>query len=312
MVQHFISTVDMSRQDWLKERQKGIGGSDSSVILGFNKWKSPFQLYLEKTGEYVEEINNEFIYWGNVLEDIVAKEFEVRTGKKVRRMNKMLKHKDYPFIQANLDRVVVGEKALLECKTTSTYNKDVWDGDSVPAAYICQVQHYLAVTGYEKAYIAVLIGGNQFVWKEIERDEEFIELLINHEKNFWENHVLTETPPEIDGSPSAAELLQKLYPEDDGSAIVLDEQANTLIEAIESLKAEKKSLESQLKEYENKLKMQLESASEGYTERFKVTYKSQTRNTIDSKRLKAEAPEVYEEYVKESNARVLKIKEVLK
>lgn len=178
------STLDMSRQDWLELRKSGIGGSDAASILGFNKWKSAFQLYIEKTSDFVEEIDNEFIYWGNVLEDVVATEFARRTGKKVRRRNQMLRHDDYPFMTANLDRVVVGERAILECKTTSQYNKEAWEGDNVPAAYICQVQHYLAVTGYDKAYIAVLIGGNNFVWKEIERDDEFIELMIEHEKNF--------------------------------------------------------------------------------------------------------------------------------
>lgn len=305
-----VSTLEMDRTEWLKQRQAGLGGSDASVVLGFNKWKSPFQLYLEKTGEHVEEINNEFIYWGNVLEDIVAKEFEVRTGKKVRRLNKLLQHKDHPFMLANLDRVVVGEKAILECKTTSQYNKEAWEGDDIPAAYICQVQHYLAVTGYGKAYIAVLIGGNSFVWKEIERDEEFIEILIQREQAFWENHVIADVPPAIDGSPSASELLQKLYPQDDGSAIMLDEQSHVLIEAIEKLKADKKSTDELLKTYENQLKMSLEEASEGHSERFKVTYKAQTANRLDTTRLKTEMPDVYEKFIKTSTSRVLRIKQL--
>lgn len=305
-----VSTLEMDRTQWLRERQKGIGGSDASIILGFNKWKSPFQLYLEKTGEHVEEIDNEFIYWGNKLEDVVAKEFEVRTGKKVRKRNQMFRHPEYTFMFANIDRDVVGEKALLECKTTNAFNRDAWEGDEVPAAYLCQLQHYMAVLGYEKAYIAVLIGGNHFVWKEVERDDEFIDIMIQHEKAFWENHILAEVPPPIDGSPSATELLNKLYPTDNGEVIMLDQQSETLIEAIESLKADKKQLEEQLKAYENQLKMTLEEASEGHSIRYKVTYKAQTRSTVDSKRLKAEMPDVYEKFVKPSTTRVLKIKQM--
>lgn len=304
-----VSTKEMSRIEWLHLRKSGIGGSDASAILGFNRWKSAFQLYIEKTSDFVEEINNEFIYWGNVLEDVVAQEFAKRTGKKVQRVNRMLRHRDYPFMTANLDRRIVGEKAILECKTTSTYNNQAWDGEDVPAAYICQLQHYLAVTGYEKAYIAVLIGGNNFVWKEVERDDEFIELMIEREKDFWENHVLANVPPAIDGSSSASEFLAKMYPQDDGSAIMLDEQMNTVIEAIESLKAEEKQLETQRKEYENQLKMTLEDAAEGHSNRFKVTYKTITSNRIDSKRLKAEQPDLYEKYCNSSLSRRLSIKE---
>lgn len=304
-----VSTLEMDRIEWLQLRKSGIGGSDASAILGFNRYKSAFQLYIEKTSEFVEESDNESAYWGNVLEDVVAREFAKRTGKKIRKINRMLRHPKHYFMTANLDRDVVGEKAFLECKTASEYLKDSWNGEDVPAAYLCQLQHYLAVTGYEKAYIAVLIGGNKFVWKEVARDDEFIELMIQHEKAFWENHVLANVPPAIDGSTSASELLAKMYPQDDGSAIMLDEQSNTLIEAIESLKAEEKQLELQRKEYENQLKMTLGESAEGHSDRFKVTYKTITSSRLDSKRLKEEQPAIYEKYIKESLSRRLSIKE---
>lgn len=304
-------TLEMSREDWLRERKKGIGGSDASVILGFNPWKSPFELYIEKTSDEIRETDNESIYWGNVLEDIVAEEFTRRTGKKVRRRNQILRHPEHYFMIANIDRHVVGEKALLECKTTNAFNADQWEGDHIPPAYICQLQHYMAVLDYEKAYIAVLIGGQKFVWKELERDDEFIELMIQREKDFWENHVLAQVPPPIDGSPSATELLNKLYPTDNGETIMLDSETERLIEAIEALKAEKKQLEEQLKTYENQLKMVLEDASEGVSSRFRVTYKAITSNRIDSKRLKEELPEIYEKYTKPSISRRLSIKEVV-
>ncbi|MEA0563307.1 YqaJ viral recombinase family nuclease [Lysinibacillus irui] len=299
----------MDRIEWLQLRKSGIGGSDASAILGFNRYKSAFQLYIEKTSELVEESDSEAAYWGNVLEDVVAKEFAKRTGKKIRKINRMLRHPKHYFMTANLDRDVVGEKAFLECKTASEYLKDSWNGEDVPAAYLCQLQHYLAVTGYEKAYIAVLIGGNKFVWKEVARDDEFIELMIQHEKAFWENHVLANVPPAIDGSSSASELLAKMYPHDDGSAVMLDEQSNTLIEAIESIKTEQKQLEMQRKEYENQLKMMLGDSAEGHSDRFKVTYKTIASSRLDSKRLKEEQPAIYEKYIKESLSRRLSIKE---
>ena len=124
MVTIKASTLDMNRDEWLELRKQGLGGSDAGTVLGFNKYKSPFELYQEKIGEYSEEVDNDAVYFGNALEDFVAQEFAKRTGKKVRRMNKFLVHPEYEFMNANLDRVVVGEKAILECKTASEYLRE--------------------------------------------------------------------------------------------------------------------------------------------------------------------------------------------
>ncbi len=305
-----ISTKEMERIEWIQLRKSGLGGSDAGTVLGFNRYKTPFQLYLEKTGQYEEVVDNEAVYFGNELEDFVAREFAKRTGKKVRRMNRFLRHKQHPFMTANLDRVVVGEKAVLECKTASEYMREAWEGDDIPATYLCQVHHYLAVTGFEKAYIAVLIGGNKFVWKEVERDEEFIEILIEREKDFWENHVLADVAPPIDGSNAAGELLKRMYPQDDGTAIMLTKDDETVLDALEALTEEIKSLETQKKEYENRIKLKLESATEAHSPRHKLTYKTIVSNRIDSKKLKEEAPDVYEKYVKPSSSRRLTIKKL--
>lgn len=305
-----VLTIDMSRTDWLKERQKGIGGSDASAILGFNPWKSPFELYIDKTSDTVQEIDNEAIYWGNVLEDDVAEEFTRRTGKKVRRRNQMFVHPEHDFMIANIDRDVVGERALLECKTTNAFNADAWEGDSIPNAYMCQVQHYMAVLDYEKAYIAVLIGGQKFVWKEIARDDEFIELMIEHEKHFWENHVLKGVPPEIDGSDSASDLLKQMYPEDNGEIITLNNDAEMFIEAIESIKAEVKEKQSLQKEYENKLKLMIGEAEKGVTPRFEVIHRTITSNRLDGRKLRKEMPDIAEKYTNQSTYRRMTIKQI--
>lgn len=305
------STLEMPRQEWLWNRKKGIGGSDASAILGFNPWKSAFELYIDKTSDQVEEIDNEAIHWGNVLEDVVAEEFTRRTSKKVRRRNQTFKHKEHDFMIANIDRDVVGERALLECKTTNAFNADAWEGDNIPPAYICQIQHYMAVLDYDKAYIAVLIGGQKFVWKEVERDDEFIELMIERERHFWEEHVLKEVPPEIDGSPSASELLNKLYPEDNGETIMLkSDDAEMLIEAIESIKAEVKEKDTLKKEYENKLKLMIGEAETGVTPRYEVRNKTITSNRLDSRKLRKELPDIAEKYTNQSSYRRMTIKQV--
>lgn len=310
MVLAKITTADMSRDEWLDARRAGIGGSDVGAIMGFNQYKSAYQVFLEKTGQYHEEVDNEAVYFGNALEDFVAQEFAKRTGKKVRRLNKMLVHPEHDFMLANLDRVVVGERAVLECKTASEYVKDDWEGEEIPASYLCQVHHYLAVTGFEKAYIAVLVGGNKFIWKEIERDEEFIQILIDREKDFWENHVLKDVAPPIDGSDATNELIKKMYPQDDGTAIMLTKDDDVLLDAIDSISSEIKALEQQKKEYENQLKLKLENATEGHSQRHKVTYKTVVSNRVDSKRLKVEVPDIYEKFIKPSSSRRLTIKKL--
>lgn len=305
------NTLEMTRQEWLWNRKKGLGGSDASAILGFNPWKSAFELYIDKTSDYVEEIDNEAIHWGNVLEDVVAQEFTRRTGKKVRRRNQTFKHPEHPFMIANIDRDVVGENALLECKTTNAFNSDAWEGEQIPPAYMCQVQHYMAVLDYEKAYIAVLIGGQKFVWKEIPRHDGFIEEMISLEKHFWEEHVVKGIPPEIDGSPSASELLNKMYPEDNGETIMLQsDDAEKLIEAIDSIKSEVKEKQSLQKEYENKLKLMIGDATTGVTPRFEVNLKKVEQNRLDSKMLRKELPDIAEKYTKTSSYRRLNIKQI--
>lgn len=307
-----VNIKDLTREEWLQERMTGIGGSDAGTILGVNKWKSKTQLFFEKTNpEMIQEISNDAIHFGNVLEDVVAEEFAARTGKKVRRDNRMLRHPDHHFMMANLDRVVVGEKALLECKTTSQYNAEQWEDDNVPAQYLCQIQHYMAVTGFEKAYIAVLIGGQSFIWKEIQRDEELIQIIITAEKDFWENYVQAGVIPEIDGSEATTEFINHMYQDIDNEEIELGSEADTLMKAIESIKEDIKEQQQLQKKYENQLKDSLGHNTSGKTAAYLATWKQQTRRSIDKKALEEKyGKDVIDQFYKESEYRVLRIKQI--
>lgn len=306
------STVEMSHQEWLQERTKGIGGSDASIILGLNKYKTPFELWLEKTGQStVENGAGEAAYFGNLLEDMVAKEFEVRSGKKVRRNNFMLQHPEHPFIMANIDRKVVGEEAVLECKTASAFLAKEWESEEIPESYLVQVQHYLGVTGYKHAYIAVLIGGQKFIWKEIERDDELIQMIFDAEVHFWNHHVLGNIPPALDGSSAAEKFLNEKYAKVEGGKTIdlpfnFKEKVDNLLE----VKTNIKQLETLKKEIENQLKKELEDAETGFVKNYRVDWKPVVQNRIDSKRLKKEKPNLYQSYVKPTTYRKLNIKEI--
>lgn len=237
----------MNKLNWLQERQKGIGGSDVGAILGINKWKTPFEVYLEKT-EPITEVKeqSEAAYWGDQFEEVVAKEFERRTGKKVRRDRRHFKHKKYPFIVANIDRRVVGESAVLECKTANQFLSKEWEDEEIPASYLVQVQHYLEVTGAKKGYIAVLIGGQKFIWKEVERDEELIRMIIDAEKEFWKL-VENKTPPTLDGSSAAEKWVnEKFKIANEGEIVELDSSYKNKLQEYFELKNVKRNLKRKL------------------------------------------------------------------
>ncbi|ODA18269.1 hypothetical protein A5N86_05910 [Geobacillus thermoleovorans] len=302
----------MSHEEWLQARVHGLGGSDASVVLGLNRYKTPFELWLEKTGQVTPQSStSEAAYFGTLLEDLVAKEFEKRSGKKVRKRNAMFQHPEHEFILANIDRFIVGEKAILECKTASAFLAKEWEGDDIPEAYIVQMQHYLGVLGpeYKKGYFAVLIGGQKFVWKEIERDDELIEMIFAAEIDFWNNHVLANQPPALDGSSAAEQFLKERYKETDPNKVVqLGSSCKSKIEEYQSLKETIAQLEEQAKAIENELKHELKDAEIGYAGNYEVQWKPRVSNRVDTKMLKEKFPDIYKQVLKTSTARYFSIK----
>lgn len=296
----------MSREEWLEVRRQGLGGSDASAVAGLNRWRSPLAVFYDKTqGEPVQE-ENEFMYWGNKLEQVVADEFAKRTGLKIRKKNAILQSIEYPFMLANVDRLIVGVDEGLECKTASAYKLSEWS-EGIPWEYELQCHHYMAVTGYKAWWIAVLIGGNQFVFKRIERNNDIINQLIEIELKFWNEHVVKNFPPEPLGTVDK-QMLNELYPVADEIEIPLPYEAEKLIEQRDNLKATLDELTEQKDAIENKIKSMLGEAELGYVGNIKVTWKNVSSKRIDSKKLKSEKPEIFEQYAKESNSRRFDIK----
>jgi len=177
VIKHKLPTT---HEEWLEGRLKGIGGSDAGAILGLNEYKSAYTLWCEKTGRISNNIDNEAMRLGRDLEDYVAKRFEEATGKKVRRSGFSYQSKEYPFMLANVDRLIVGEDAGLECKTANMLTKTKYDKGDIPANYYAQCMHYMAVTGLSKWYIAILVMNKGFYFFEVLRDDEEINTLIRH------------------------------------------------------------------------------------------------------------------------------------
>lgn len=303
-------TEDMEKDEWLNIRKQGIGGSDCSVICGLNQYKSPVALWMEKTGQIEPQEAGETVYWGIIMEPIIRKEFSLRTNLKVRLAPFMLKHPVYDFMIADLDGIVddpVYSECVFEAKTSSVFRRDEWEDDKIPEEYMLQIQHYMAVTGSKRTYIAVLLGGNQFKYKAIERDDDLIGMIIKLEEHFWKC-VKEKTPPEMDGTEASTELLNRLYPASTKKQILLPPEAGELINQYVTAKAREKE-ESELKdEASNKLKSLLGENETGIYEDNIISWKSISAEKFDSKKLQDQEPEIYKKYLNKSSYRRFTVK----
>ena len=310
MKRNTIPTGKLTREEWLQLRRKGIGGSDASVIMGKNPYRSILQLWEEKNGKLpVTDDGNEYTYWGNVMEPIIRKEFMNRTGLKVRQKHAMIFHKDYPYLFADVDGIVTderGEKCIFEAKTASQYKAEQWE-DGVPEEYILQVQHYLEVCGMDKAYIAALIGGNKFVFHTIYRDDELIRNLISREKEFWEGCVLTDTEPVMDDSDATRDYLNQKYSDPIEGSIQLQEDMKSVLAEYQDVDCKIKELEKQKTGFANQIKAAMGEYETGEVDGTVVSWKKISRESLDSKRLRKEQPEVFAEYRNISSYRKLSI-----
>ena len=305
-----IPTGNLTREEWLHLRGRGIGGSDASVIMGVNPYRSVLQLWEEKTGKIpVTDNGNEYTYWGNVMEPIIRKEFMKRTGLKVRQKHAMIFHPDYPYIFADVDGIATderGEKCIFEAKTASQYKEEQWE-NGVPEEYVLQVQHYLEVCGMDKAYIAALIGGNKFIFHTIYRDEELIRNLISREKEFWEGCVLTSTEPVMDDSDATRDYLNQKYSDPIEGSIQLQEDMKSVLAEYQDVDCKIKELEKQKTGFANQIKAAMGEYETGEVDGTVVSWKKISRESLDSKRLRKEQPEVFAEYTSVSSYRKLSI-----
>lgn len=299
-----IDTRKIERADWLEVRKQGIGGSDAAAAVGLSPYKSPLELWVEKTGRDagLPKIDPKDTahptYWGTYLEPIVAAGYTQQTGNRVRKVNAVLQHPQVPFMLANLDREVIGTPLvqLLECKTAGEFGAKLWQ-DGVPEYVQLQVQHQLAVTGKQAAHVAVLLCGQKLEIHLIRRDDELISRLITLEARFWE-YVTTDTPPPADGSESADRALRVLYP---GSAPAVDFSDDRNLSAtfadLVSLRADIKAWEAQAEKLKQVIQQAMGDASEARFGTGRVLFRrSQDSTTINVDLLLLNHPELAVEY----------------
>ena len=291
----------MTNKEWLIERQKGIGGSDIAALLGYNKWKNNIDVFLDKTkGNSI--LDNPKMKAGRIMEDVIAKMFDEETGYKISKPKQMIySHKDYDFLKASIDRFykMDNNKCVLECKNTENYL------DEPEGSHFCQLQWYLGILNIDYGAICYLQAGWKLNYFEYKKDDDFFELMKNTAIEFWNNHILTGTPPKL----VRGEDVAKLYPIANNNLVEASNIDFSDYDYLKKLQKQQKELEIEIELYKDKFKLRI-GENEGlcYNGKPLITFKTSEVNSFDTTKFRLENPILYKQYLKQSNQRRLLIK----
>lgn len=280
-------TTEMTHQQWLDMRKKSVGGSEIAAALGLSRWRSPFDVWAEKTGHVTRKDEpTDAMRFGTLLEPVIRKEFARRNGLEVCECPYILAQKDYPFMTCNLDGYVKlpdGSCAVLEIKTANTFASDDWANMGAPIEYVMQVQYYLAITQMRFAYLAVLIGSSDYRQVIIERDDEVIAVIIEKLKDFWKM-VETNTPPTVRGMDN--NILASLYPNSRTTVMALGKEHEAILTQYEEAKKAMDEAKKLKEDAEAKLKALMQDNEVACCGEYKVSWKSSSRTTFSSDKAK--------------------------
>ncbi|MEV6555906.1 lambda-exonuclease family protein [Nocardia sp. NPDC051756] len=214
-----VLAQDADRDQWLRVRRQGIGGSDCSAVMGMSSYASPYTVWEDKTGRASAVDESEAMRWGNLLEPVIREEAMNRLGLTFGLLG-TLRSLERPWQQANLDGWA-SDNAVIECKNTGSWMAPDWDGQ-VPDHAELQCQHNMAVTGATHAWVAGLVGGNRLRIARVDRDPELIEAINAEEDQLWHEHILTDTPPPADPSTATLAALRRRWPVEDRAVELTD------------------------------------------------------------------------------------------
>lgn len=293
-------------EEWLGIRSNYIGGSEAGAIVGLNPYESAYSLWAKKTKKMPPFEGNLATKVGTYLEDFVAKLFEEQTGKAVRKQNFTLVNDKYPWACANVDRLIIGEDAGLEIKTTSALSTKKFANGEFPTQYYAQCMHYLAVTEKKKWYLAVLIGNNDFRIYELERDEDEIAALMEAEEAFWEL-VQKNTPPAADGRDVTADAIKTVWAESIPDSTTDLTPVAVYLDMYKALQKQEAEIARQKAECQAHIELFMEDNERGEFNEYKVSWKTQSRKTFDKKAYEKDNGPIEDKYYKESVSRPFKI-----
>ena len=303
-----VSTLNMERDTWLAYRKRGIGGSDAAAVAGLNPYSSPIKVFYDKTTDKTPDSDNEAMRLGRDLENYVAQRFCEATGFKVRRSNAIYYDEKRPFMIGDADRLIVGQKAGLECKTVNIYSTSKWDDGQTPIHYLMQCYHYMSVFNVREWYITALIFGQGIVIRKLTWDDDIINSLRSIEQNFWTNYVQKNIVPSPDGSRISDSIISDRFKlSTPGAAVTLEgfderlARRNELLKQISEMETEKSKIEQEVK-------LAMGECELATCDGFQITWKNTSSCRLDTERIKREEPDIYNRFVKSSSSRRLIIK----
>lgn len=305
-------------QDFSVDRTKYIGGSDIGALLGLSKFKSPLEVWMEKTGKETKRLESLPLRFGSFAESFVASEYSRATGFELIHDQSIFIHPEHTFMSAHIDRFVLGDEdglppsRILECKTANPFSSGDWGeigSDEVPMSYLCQCIWYMAITGIDKTDLAVLFGNSDFRIYEIDRDQALEELVIAKASTFWDEHVLKDTPPPVTSEQDCQTLFSK---GDRAKSIEAQQETLELTKRLHTLNSEIETREGELSTIRQTIMSKMgEAELLTYQGRTLATWKAPKPSfRLDSKTLELDHPDLASSYkIPVQNSRRLVIKQ---
>jgi len=306
-------------QDFTQDRTKYIGGSDIGAILGLSKFRTPLEVWMEKTGKEVRQLDSLPLRFGSFAEEFVASEYARATGFELLHDESIYIHPTHPMMSAHVDRFVLGNglnkppTRLLECKTANPFARGEWGEpgtDQVPMSYLCQCIWYMAITGIEQCDLAVLFGNSDFRIYEIARDLELEALVIKKALHFWNEYVLKDIAPPAQTEGDYQVLFKKSDPT---KTIEANPKTVELIRQLQLLNTQSGDVDEQITQIKQHIMNEMKEAEVlSFQGNVIATWKAPKPSfRLDGKRLEAEEKEIFERFkMPIQNSRRLVIKSV--
>jgi putative phage-type endonuclease len=280
----FCSTKGLTHEEFLITRKKGLGGSDAGAILGLSKWKSPLAVYFSKVTDEVDEKMSVAAELGHELEPFLRRKLKQwlldneEIDVEIKEYKHTMQHKIYDFMLCNVDGLYHDPKRDkmigVEAKTTSAYGESEWKEGCLPDNYYAQVQHNLAVSGLDEFKVVFLIGNSKWDVLTVERNEEFIEKLIEFERKFWEENVLKEVPPVPSGLECDTNIYKELFKEEEPETIIELDDLKGTYDRYKELVKEKKEIDKEMELIKQVFMSRIGNNEAATVEGKKITWKT--------------------------------------
>ena len=318
-------------QDFSLDRSKYLGGSDIGAILGLSRFRSPLEVWMEKTGKEVKKLDSLPLRFGSFAESFVASEYARATGFKLIHDESIYVHPEYSFMSAHMDRFVLEDSSsysssssssslssssptrILECKTANPFSSGDWGevgSDEVPMSYLCQCLWYMAITNINIVDLAVLFGNSDFRIYEISRDLELESTILQKANFFWNEHVLRDVPPPAMSEADCQTLFNKGDP---NKGVEAKAETLELTKRLQQLNSEINVREDEISSIKQSIMSQMgEAETLAYQGKVIATWKAPKPSyRLDSKRLEMDHPQIASHYkIPVQNSRRLVIKPI--